>query len=316
MVSIPVVSVLLTFYNEERYLEESIYSILNQTFKDFELILVNDGSTDKSEEIVNSFKDDRIVYVKQENEGLSKALNAGLAIAKGYYIARMDADDIALPIRLQVQYDYMIEHPNCVVSGTDVEIIDMNGNYVFTKYNSLEFPKRMKNPYIHCPLQHPTVMFVREIAMKCDGYYEPIRQYFEDHMLWLKMKEHGELHSIARVLLQYRLRPNSISLKGFNEGLNVIKKKILQQGFAFDEQVEELAQIMRGRKPNMRERNSNYHLFLSRKYLMHTSEISKVWSNAAESLKGRIRIEPIFLMGAALVPFKFRRWIINNIKGN
>ncbi|MEQ8554262.1 MAG: glycosyltransferase [Cyclobacteriaceae bacterium] len=314
MVKNPAISVLLTFYNEEKYLSKAIQSILDQSFRNFELILVNDGSSDSSDAIVKSFQDDRIVYIEQENLGLSRALNNGLSRARGKYIARMDADDIAFPNRLQVQYDYMNAHQECVVSGSDVEIIDMNGKYVFTKYNSREFPKRMKDFYRNCPLQHPTVMFVKDIALKCGGYYEPIRQYFEDHMLWAKMRKYGELHSIPEVLLSYRLRPNSISVKGFNQGLNELKKEILIQGFATPEQLVSFEKIKQDIRTGTSERVANYHLFLARKYMLHSSDSLSIWHHASSSLKQKLRLETLALMIAAIIPFKLRRLIIDIIK--
>ena len=114
----PKVTVLMPVYNCEKYLRESIESILNQTFKDFEFLIINDGSSDKSAEIVESYNDNRINFVQNEkNIGLAASLNRGLDIAKGEYIARMDADDISLPERLEKQVRFMETNPQIGICG-------------------------------------------------------------------------------------------------------------------------------------------------------------------------------------------------------
>src|SRR4051812_32189612 len=130
------VTVLMSAYNTEMYISEAIHSVLNQTFTDFELLIVNDGSTDKTMEIIQTFKDPRIILVNQPNGGVSKALNNGLHHAKAKFIARFDSDDICYPERLQVQYDFMQENPDYVLCGSSADYIDKNGEYIF----SLECP--------------------------------------------------------------------------------------------------------------------------------------------------------------------------------
>ncbi|MBU2649616.1 MAG: glycosyltransferase family 2 protein, partial [Bacteroidetes bacterium] len=111
MKSIPLVSVIMPVYNGEKYLRPAIESILGQTFRDYEFILINDGSKDKTQEIIESYSDPRIVAVKQENMGVARSLNKGLAMARGKYLRRHDADDVSLPGHLQSQVDFMESHP-------------------------------------------------------------------------------------------------------------------------------------------------------------------------------------------------------------
>ena len=113
----PLISVVMSVYNGEKYLKRSIDSILNQTFKDFEFIIINDGSTDKSLEIIKSYDDDRIVLIDQENKGLTKSLNIGIKTASGKYIARQDADDVSLPDRLKKQVDFLEVREDVVLLG-------------------------------------------------------------------------------------------------------------------------------------------------------------------------------------------------------
>ena len=121
----------MSVYNGEKYLREAIDSILNQTFKDFEFIIVNDGSTDNSLKIIKSYNDPRITIINQKNTGLAKALNEGIKIAKGKFIARMDADDISEPERFKKEYKFMHVHDECVALGTNAIIIDENGNNLY-----------------------------------------------------------------------------------------------------------------------------------------------------------------------------------------
>ena len=115
----PQISVVMPAYNAEKYITEAIDSILFQTFKDFEFIIINDASTDSTKDIIESYKDPRIKLVNNEqNKGVAKSLNIGISVACGKYIARMDADDIALPERFQKQFDFMEQHPNIDVCGS------------------------------------------------------------------------------------------------------------------------------------------------------------------------------------------------------
>src|SRR5688500_9607984 len=120
----PIISVVLPVYNSENYIKEAIDSILNQTFKDFELIIINDGSVDRSAEVIQAIKDSRIVYVDQQNSGLAATLNRGIQMARGKYIARQDNDDISIPERLDMQVNFMENNPGVALLGTCAEIID------------------------------------------------------------------------------------------------------------------------------------------------------------------------------------------------
>ncbi|MEI6019623.1 MAG: glycosyltransferase [Bacteroidota bacterium] len=200
----PFISVLLPVYNAEKYLAESIQSILNQTYTHFELLILNDGSTDRSEEIALSFKDERILYVKHANCGLATTLNKGLALAKGDYIARQDNDDISLPERFEKQLAFISSHPNTVLLGTAAEIIDEAGHtsdrYHQHPINNIELKWALlfNNPFVHS-----SVMFNKEKAMAC-GAYSVDASYFEDYHLWSRLAQIGELANLSECLLKYR----------------------------------------------------------------------------------------------------------------
>jgi len=162
----PKVTVLMPVYNGERYLNEAVDSILGQTFTDFEFLIIDDASTDKTPEILRSYDDPRIrVVTNEENLGLSKSLNKGLALARGEFIARMDADDVSYPYRLQVQHEFMTQHPGAGVIGSWAEYIDRKGEIVH-RYRAPIFPeettddldslkaKAYKEPKIRCKRTH------------------------------------------------------------------------------------------------------------------------------------------------------------------
>lgn len=201
----PFISVILPVYNAEHFVMQAIESILNQTYSDFELILVNDGSIDKSKEIILSFHDSRIIYLENENNcGLIYSLNSGIHHSKGKYIARMDADDISVPDRFYKQVVYLESHPNCAVVGSAYLPIDIR---------NLPLMKPITRPLfsttnewfmiIGCPVAHPSVMYRTDIAKRVGGY----NSYFvhaEDYEFWTRMIQYGQIVSIPDVLLWYR----------------------------------------------------------------------------------------------------------------
>jgi len=198
-------------YNGGKYLNAAIESILSQTEKDFEFIIINDGSKDNSAEIIKSYTDHRIVYVEQENHGLAATLNRGIDIAHGKYIARMDADDIALPARLEAQVAYLESHPRTAVIGTWAEIFtDTESGQRFhfhpTDNDEIKFFLMRNNPFVHS-----SVMFRRDACIEVGCYTtDPARQPPEDYELWSRMAKEYDMANIGQVLLRYREIPTSI----------------------------------------------------------------------------------------------------------
>ena len=152
----PEITVLMPVYNGEKYLRPAIESILNQTFSDFEFLIINDGSTDNSESIILSYKDERIRYVKNENNlKLIKTLNKGIDLARGKYIARMDADDISLPTRLEREIEYMESHPECglvsvfpYVMSESGKILHKSRFFISTQHYSCLYVNLFSAPYV------------------------------------------------------------------------------------------------------------------------------------------------------------------------
>ncbi len=196
-------------YNGEKYLNEAIDSILNQTFSDFEFLIINDGSTDNTNNIILSYSDPRIRYIKNErNLKLIATLNKGLDLAQGKYIARMDADDISLSDRLEKQIQYMEKNPNIGLLGSWVNNFDVDNEFI-VKFKSghkyIRFELFFKN-YIH----HPTVMLRAEIFRNEKIYYPDVL-HAEDYALWIKLAEYTEFDILPEVLLKYRSHGENIS---------------------------------------------------------------------------------------------------------
>lgn len=210
----PKVTVLLPVYNAAQFLREAIGSILVQSFADFELLIVNDGSTDSSNEIISSFTDSRIrVLVNQKNIGLIASLNRGIAEAKGKYIARMDADDISLPERLQSQVTTMENDPGISVLSSYVDFMNVDGEVTGTWSTDREATSEteIRNLMMktNC-IAHPTVMMRTEIVRKY--LYNPERKGAEDWDLWMRMLADGlRIAKLPQVLVNYRVHPGSIT---------------------------------------------------------------------------------------------------------
>ena len=210
MADVPSVSVLMPVYNGEEYLGEAIESILNQTFRDFEFIIINDGSTDHSAEIVQSYDDPRIRYFESEqNMGLARSLNRGLALARSPYITRMDQDDISLPERLAKQVDSLNAHPEVGVLGCAVQLIDAGGKLSNIQRYPAEHGVLRWHLCFKSPIAHPTVMMRREVVARVGGYSIDI-VHAEDYDLWRRLSWVTHLSNLEEVLLCYRRHETTI----------------------------------------------------------------------------------------------------------
>lgn len=208
--SIPRVSVVMSVFNGADYLEAAVDSILLQTFRDFEFIVVDDGSTDRSAEIIESYKDQRLILVQQENRCLERALNRGLELARGEYVARQDADDVSMPERFAAQIRFLDAHPDVDVLGTGSLLIDSKG-CPFSKFLPFTQHERLVAELLRgvCPLMHGSVM-VRRDAILSAGAYNPAFKRIQDVELWLRMSTRYRLANIRDIL--YQLRKHDLSV--------------------------------------------------------------------------------------------------------
>lgn len=237
---VPAVSVVMAVYNGGDYLAESIESILNQNWKDFEFIIINDGSTDQTASVIEYYSniDSRIKIISRENRGLVASLNEGVAAAKAKLIARMDADDISLPTRLTEQVEFLNKNLNVVCVGTDPIIIDEDGDeLIHLKIPATDLIIQQQLLLGHCPIEHPSVMFRKEVAIKVGGYRKEF-EAAEDYDLWLRMGELGKLANINKPLIKYRFLNSSISAKNQtkqNEATRKAQAEALQRRNIFSE---------------------------------------------------------------------------------
>lgn len=205
----PRVTVLMPVYNGEKYLREAMESILGQTYTDFEFLIINDGSTDRSVEIIESYPDARIRLVHNEkNINLIATLNKGIELARGEYIARMDCDDISLPDRLAKQVAFMDAHPEIGGCGTWAKVIDEKGN-VYKSRKALTGKSIKRLRWIPTPFIHPTIM-ARTSLLKENRYSEGYL-YAEDYELWLRLCRETEIFNLKDYLLYYRIHPDNVS---------------------------------------------------------------------------------------------------------
>lgn len=221
--SSPTISVIMPVYNAEQHLVEAIESILNQTYKDFEFIIINDGSTDNSEKIILSFKDRRIKYIKNdENLQIVKTLNKGLFIACGEFIARMDADDISLETRFEEQLNHMNKN-NIDVCGSWVQTIGKNKQY--WKFPILHDEIKV-NLLFHSSIAHPSVM-IRKKVFETHKYKEEFNKA-EDYALWVEIINKFKCENLPKLLLSYRIHDTQTNKKAQISVANKVRLKMLE----------------------------------------------------------------------------------------
>jgi len=212
------ISVIMPIYNGEQYLRDAVESVLAQSYTNFELICIDDGSTDGTLNILKEYAaiDSRLVIISRENKGLIATLNEGIVRAKYNYIARMDADDISHVDRFMLQVEYLNTHPDVAVVGCAYEYINESGAYISTRktYNSDFMLKTIC--LLGSPFAHPSVMINRSI-LNDDLYYDQRYKHSEDYELWVRLSQKYKFGGINKVLLKYRVLNSSVSRQNFVE---------------------------------------------------------------------------------------------------
>jgi glycosyltransferase involved in cell wall biosynthesis len=295
------ITVLMPVYNGEKYIAEAVQSVLDQSFADFELLIVNDGSTDNTEKVIRSFTDKRIVLLNRPNGGVSAALNTGLSAAKGKYIARFDADDVCYPQRLEKQHLFLESNPGYVMVGSDADYMSEEGEYLFTYRNighsNGEIQERIN---IYCPFVHSTVMYLKDVILDC-GAYEINAHTFEDYFLWTRVIKKGKVCNFKEPLIKVRFNPASVTVdeKDRDPLFVRLKKKALRTGEITDEEGAALLKSIKSLSPEKKE--SSYNRMLGKKYLWNNYQPAK----ARRHLLKAIRIEPAKLSGYVLLALTF-----------
>jgi glycosyltransferase involved in cell wall biosynthesis len=213
----PKISVIMAVKDSEKYLREAIESVLQQTFTDFEFIIIDDYSTDSSAKIVLEYKDLRIKCIKNQSPlGLAKSLNIGLDIARGEYIARLDADDVCLPNRFEHQVRFLNEHPQIGVLGSGIRLIDDQGNTIYDVHFPTDHDVIKWQLCFHNPIAHPTVMMRLAVVKQADGY-DPALIRSQDYDLWWRMSLISELANLYEINIHLRQHSGQVTNVQRNE---------------------------------------------------------------------------------------------------
>lgn len=207
--SLPI-TVLMPVHNGKKYLAQAIQSILDQTFEDFELLIINDGSTDSTPEIIEQFSDPRILVISnKKNIGLIGALNRGIELAKGRYIARMDCDDLSATDRLAKQWEFMEKHSDIGVCGSWVRAIGRSEEKLW-KYPTTDSEIRCKMLF-STPFAHPSVIIRKAVLVEQKIKYATNYKFAEDYELWTRCMDRCGLANLSEPLISYRLHEGNIS---------------------------------------------------------------------------------------------------------
>lgn len=201
---LPLISVLLPVYNSEKYVKSSIESILNQTYTNFEIIVVDDGSSDNTEAIIKKIQDKRVNYYKNEkNLTLAPTLNKGLLLCRGKYIARMDADDVSLPERFQKQVDFLEKNPDYLLVGS-AYYVERDGVLKGVRRHVLSYKKLKSKLLFGNNISHPSVMINRQLLLDSGELYNEAFRYAQDYDLWTRLIINYKMGNLFDPLIIYR----------------------------------------------------------------------------------------------------------------
>jgi len=307
----PMITVLMPAYNAEKYIGEAIDSVLKQSFTDFELLIINDGSTDDTKKVVGSFNDDRIVLVEQVHGGVSNALNNGLAKAKGKYIARFDSDDICLPHRLEKQFGFLETNPEYVIVGTDAEYMLENGDHLFDftciGHTNDELVDKL---YFYCPFIHSSVMYRKDAVLKAGGY-SLFAHNFEDYLLWTQLSKPGKLYNLREMLIRIRFNPASVTIdeKWRGRRFREIKRNCIKRGTITKEEGDELQAIIQQQNIK-RVKESSYYALCAKKFLTDNYQPQKAKAYARKAISIMpLRWDNYAVFFATFLPVKLIRWL-------
>ena len=231
----PLISVIIPCYNTEKFVEQAVRSIMEQSYRNLEIIVINDCSKDHTGEILKKLaqEDSRIVYIENEvNLKLPKTLNKGIGLAKGEYIARMDADDISLINRIEKQIRFMLIHNDIDLIGSNMQKIDENNNLKSCRsYNPLSLQKINKQMAWKCVLVHPSILAKKSFFVELNGYNEEL-SYAEDYDLWIRaILAKKKIANMPDILLKYRIHNNQMSDVRYNPKNAAVIRKFLFKYF-------------------------------------------------------------------------------------
>jgi glycosyltransferase involved in cell wall biosynthesis len=307
----PKVTVLMPAYNAAKYIDDAITSVLTQSFTDFELLIINDGSTDETEKIIRSYHDQRIVLISQENKGVAAALNVGLAHARAPYIARFDADDVCYPNRLKVQYDFITAYPEYSIIGSAVDYMDAEGHFIFTHHPEGHLNEEIQQlKYSICPFIHSSVFFKKDVVVNNGGYNEHAYTY-EDHFLWVNILKNEKACNLSHPLIKVRLNPESITIdeKWRTRKFRSIKYSTLKKRSITASEGSELYQIG-GKQFSAKIKEGSYYALCGKKFLLNNYQPEKARLNMVRAIALHpFRLDNYLLYTISYFPERFIAWL-------
>ena len=309
------ISILMPVYNAGKFVAEAIRSVLAQSFEDFEFIIINDGSTDNSREIIDSFNDPRIILINQENKGVAASLNIGLRLAKAGLIARVDADDICYPSRLEKQFEFLHQHPDYVLVGSGAEVIDTKGNFIYShQHKAYDHEGILALKPSECGFIHSTVCFRKDAVINAGGYDENAHT-FEDHILWKELIKHGKACNLGESLIKMRFNPESVTIdeKWRGKKFNKIKHNAIKRGFVTGEEGRQLNMIIQ--KQNSEEiKRGSYYALIGKKYLWNNYNPRIARKNFRLSWQSKPNLSIAFLWLLSFLPRTFITFLYRSAK--
>ena len=283
------ITVLMPAFNAAPFIAEAIASVLSQECDGYELLVVDDGSTDDTVKIIQSFTHPALRLIRSNHLGIANALNTGLQHAKGEYIARFDADDICLPMRLAIQSNFLDKNPAHIICGGNAEYIDVNGEHLFHfKCKAFEHDDIMRLLNHHCPFIHSSVMYRRAPVLQLGGY--PVDAHnFEDHLLWAQMAGKGMYYNLNKELIMVRFNPSSTTIdeKWRGDRFRQLKNRIIRNAAVTVDEGQELEAIIRS-QDLQKIREGAYYALCGKKFLVNNHKPAK----ARQHLSKAIRIQP------------------------
>jgi len=291
------VTVLMPAYNAGKYIAEAIESVLQQTFHDFVLLIVDDGSTDNTLEIIHSFSDKRIHLIHQSHKGIAGALNKGLSKASSEYIARFDADDICFPERLTQQVAFLDTHADYIIVGSDAEYISENGEHLF-HFKSVGHTHNqiIQKIYSCCPFIHSSVMYRKNAVIKAGGYSVHAHN-FEDYLLWVQLLKSGKFHNLPQQLIRVRFNPASVTIDERWRGrfFRKLKRNIISKGMITEMEGSHLLSIIKSQDfKNIKE--GAYYALCGKKILLNSHQ--------------RKKARPLFSKAISRYPYRFDNYAL------
>ena len=307
----PLVSVIMSVKNGLPYLPETINSVLQQSYPHWEMIIVDDGSTDNTWEVLQQYKDPRITAIKQENTGVATAKNRAVAQSQGKYLAILDGDDLWLPRKLEQQVDFLENNPGYVAVGGYSDMIDYDGTYLYTEKKPVTDTAIRKQQEFRNPWTHSSVMMTRAAFDRVGGYYEPVKQYIVDYMIMYQLSTIGKVYQVPWEVVQYRIVPTALSAKQNSKAFDAIAHRAIRKGSMSQEDIERMRTIKTLEKDTPDFKKSMYHLYLGRSYMFHNYQRRLARHHLRKALLHHpgLKIARIYYWMSALLPQPLIRFI-------